>query len=92
MTAQTRRCCVSGSPPPSAMAARGECPCVCGAWSCTITCMHQHAFSSYTCAEQWMMAEKARLFGDEEARELVFQASTPKEMKGGTSWCFAIVF
>jgi len=54
--------------------------------------MHQHAFSSYTCAEQWMMAEKARLFGDEEARELVFEASTPKEMKGGTSWCFAIVF
>jgi ribA/ribD-fused uncharacterized protein len=35
----------------------------------------------YTCAEQWMMAEKARVFGDEETRELILKASTPKEMK-----------
>jgi hypothetical protein len=35
----------------------------------------------YTCAEQWMMAEKARIFGDEETRELILNASTPKEMK-----------
>jgi ribA/ribD-fused uncharacterized protein len=35
----------------------------------------------YSCAEQWMMAEKARVFGDEETRELILAAATPKEMK-----------
>jgi ribA/ribD-fused uncharacterized protein len=35
----------------------------------------------YSCAEQWMMAEKARVFGDEETRQLILKASTPKEIK-----------
>ncbi|MDO3409923.1 NADAR family protein [Saccharibacillus sp. CPCC 101409] len=35
----------------------------------------------YSCAEQYMMAEKARLFGDEEARTKILQAKHPKQMK-----------
>jgi hypothetical protein len=35
----------------------------------------------YSCAEQWMMAEKARIFGDEHTRELILNAASPKEMK-----------
>ena len=35
----------------------------------------------YSCAEQWMMAEKARVFADEETRQLILSASTPKQMK-----------
>ena len=48
----------------------------------------------YSCAEQWMMAEKARLFGDEETRARIFQASKPDEMKGGSFrifLCFELV-
>lgn len=37
--------------------------------------------TSYSCAEQYMMAEKARLFGDEEARSKILQARHPKQMK-----------
>lgn len=36
---------------------------------------------AYTCAEQFMMAEKARMFGDEEMREKILQTRQPKEMK-----------
>ena len=36
---------------------------------------------AYTTAEQFMMAEKARLFGDEEYRRLIFQADDPKICK-----------
>ena len=49
---------------------------------------------SYSCAEHWMMAEKARLFGDEETRARIFQASKPDEMKGGSFrifLCFELV-
>ncbi|WP_068621258.1 NADAR family protein [Paenibacillus tuaregi] len=35
----------------------------------------------YSCAEQFMMAEKARLFGDEEMLEAILKAKHPKEMK-----------
>ena len=35
----------------------------------------------YSCAEQWMMAEKARVFEDEKTRELILNAATPKDMK-----------
>lgn len=35
----------------------------------------------YTCAEQYMMAEKARLFGDHGTRALVLDATNPSEQK-----------
>lgn len=35
----------------------------------------------YNCAEQYMMAEKARLFGDEEMLGKIMEAKHPKEMK-----------
>ena len=35
----------------------------------------------YSCAEQYMMAEKARIFGDEEALEMIFKAYHPNQMK-----------
>ena len=47
---------------------------------------------SYACAEHWMMAEKARVFGDEDTRARIFQASKPDEMKGGSfGMCFELV-
>lgn len=36
---------------------------------------------SYSCAEQYMMAEKARLFGDEAMLRQILAAAHPKEMK-----------
>lgn len=35
----------------------------------------------YGTAEHWMMAEKARLFGDEQARARILEAATPGEAK-----------
>ena len=35
----------------------------------------------YSCAEQYMMAEKARLFNDANTLNRIMQASTPKQMK-----------
>ena len=35
----------------------------------------------YVCAEQWMMAEKARLFGDEETLELILADPKPRNQK-----------
>ncbi len=35
----------------------------------------------YSCSEQYMMAEKARLFGDEEALDKIFKAYHPNQMK-----------
>lgn len=35
----------------------------------------------YTCAEQFMMAEKARLFHDKEMLDKIMEADHPKEMK-----------
>ncbi len=37
--------------------------------------------NSYSCAEQWMMAEKARLFGDAERLEKIMAATHPKAHK-----------
>ncbi|MCQ6563774.1 NADAR family protein [Paenibacillus mendelii] len=37
--------------------------------------------TEYSCAEQYMMAEKARLFGDNEMLAAIMQAKHPKEMK-----------
>ncbi|MDQ2792555.1 MAG: NADAR family protein, partial [Bacteroidota bacterium] len=37
--------------------------------------------SDYASTEQYMMAEKARLFGDEEAEEKIMRSSDPKEIK-----------
>lgn len=36
----------------------------------------------YSSAEHYMMAEKARLFGDEEIRKKILQSKTPNEAKG----------
>ena len=36
---------------------------------------------TYKCAEQYMMAQKAKLFNDEEIFERILQASTPETMK-----------
>jgi len=35
----------------------------------------------YPTAEHWMMAEKARLFGDQPAAEAILAAATPKTAK-----------
>lgn len=35
----------------------------------------------YSCAEQFMMAQKARMFGDREMLEKIMEAGHPKEMK-----------
>lgn len=35
----------------------------------------------YNCCEQFMMAEKARLFNDENALDLILQSTSPKEQK-----------
>ncbi|MFD0870200.1 NADAR family protein [Paenibacillus residui] len=37
--------------------------------------------TEYSCAEQYMMAEKARLFRDDEMLAAILQAKHPKEMK-----------
>lgn len=36
---------------------------------------------TYSCCEQYMMAEKARLFGDEDTRRKILTAETPREHK-----------
>lgn len=36
---------------------------------------------TYSCAEQWMMASKARLFNDQDTLNLIMQASSPKDQK-----------
>lgn len=36
---------------------------------------------SYSCAEQFMMAKKAKLFGDENMLKAIMNAKHPKEMK-----------
>lgn len=35
----------------------------------------------YNCAEQWMMAEKARLFGDSDTLFAIMNSSSPKDQK-----------
>lgn len=36
----------------------------------------------YNCAEQWMMAEKARLFGDDACERAILESKDPREQKG----------
>jgi len=36
---------------------------------------------TYSCAEQYMMAEKARVFGDEQTRKQIMEAGSPAKMK-----------
>jgi ribA/ribD-fused uncharacterized protein len=36
---------------------------------------------TYNCTEQWMMAEKARLFGDTETLEKIMQSTKPSEQQ-----------
>ncbi|MCI8649796.1 MAG: NADAR family protein [Anaerotruncus sp.] len=54
----------------------------------TETCLGQWWMSdftvdgiTYSCAEQYMMAEKARLFGDAQMLQSILDAKHPKEMK-----------
>jgi ribA/ribD-fused uncharacterized protein len=35
----------------------------------------------YNCAEQWMMASKARLFGDKDSEKAIMKASHPRDQK-----------
>lgn len=44
-------------------------------------CLFQVDHVEYSCAEQFMMAEKARMFADEEMLAEIMKASHPKEMK-----------
>ncbi len=44
-------------------------------------CHFQIEGVEYSCAEQFMMAEKARMFGDEEMLLKIMEAVYPKEMK-----------
>lgn len=37
--------------------------------------------NEYNCSEQWMMAEKAKLFGDEETREEILFSKDPGKQK-----------
>ena len=44
-------------------------------------CKFQVDGVEYSCAEQFMMAEKARMFGDKEMLDKIMEASLQKEMK-----------
>lgn len=46
-------------------------------WMCPFTVEG----TQYSCAEQFMMAEKARLFNDDEMLESILKAKHPKELK-----------
>ncbi len=46
-------------------------------WSCRFSADG----TEYSCAEQFMMAEKARMFGDREMLKKILEAVHPKEMK-----------
>lgn len=54
-------------------------------WSGIFSQWHMHDMVidgiKYNCCEQYMMAEKARLFNDEEALALIMEAKTPKDQK-----------
>lgn len=54
-------------------------------WSGWPSNWHPSPFSiqgtTYNCVEQWMMAEKARCFGDSEAEKRVMSASDPFDQK-----------
>ena len=63
----------------------GHKPPVCGVDASCLSQWFVHSFSvdgvEYRSAEHWMMAEKARLFDDGEALELILECETPREAK-----------
>ena len=54
-------------------------------WSGPFSQWHPSKFSiekiTYSCAEQWMMAAKARLFNDNDALKKIMKTNNPKEQK-----------
>lgn len=54
-------------------------------WSGIFSQWHLHNMIidgvTYNCCEQYMMAEKARLFNDEETLALIMEANNPKDQK-----------
>lgn len=54
-------------------------------WQGPLSQWHMCKFSvhhvDYNCTEQWMMAEKARLFNDRDTESLILKAKSPKEQK-----------
>lgn len=54
-------------------------------WSGPFSQWHPSTFVidgvTYNCAEQWMMAEKARLFGDTQAEARIMSAADPSDQK-----------
>jgi len=54
-------------------------------WQHAIAQWHQSYFTvdgvEYSCAEQYMMAEKARLFGDEDTLEMIMDTEDPRTQK-----------
>jgi ribA/ribD-fused uncharacterized protein len=52
-------------------------PCLSQWWPASFTVEEQH----YLTAEHYMMAEKARLFGDEEKRRKILEVASPAEAK-----------
>lgn len=44
-------------------------------------CKFTHGPTTYNCAEQFMMAQKAQLFKDEQALDLIMRSRDPREQK-----------
>ena len=55
--------------------------CCFGQWQYSEFSSAISGIEDYTCAEQYMMAEKARLFDDAETEKLIMAATDPKQMK-----------
>lgn len=45
------------------------------------SCKFRDGETEYNCSEQYMMAEKARMFGDEETREKILACTHPRDQK-----------
>lgn len=52
-----------------------------GSFSQWLRCEFTVDGTSYSCAEQYMMAMKAETFGDQEAKKAIMKASHPREQK-----------
>lgn len=54
-------------------------------WNSVFSQWHRCKFTidgiEYNCAEQYMMAEKARMFGDDDALEEIMDTDSPREQK-----------
>jgi len=51
---------------------------ICSQW---LPCRFEVDGVTYNCTEQYMMAEKARLFGDEDAAQQIMKADNPRDQK-----------